>query len=443
VRGLVLASPHSRSGKTTLTLGLLRALARAGHRVASAKSGPDYIDPAFHAAASGMPCFNLDTWAMRPQLLAALARQLGRQSELILCEGAMGLFDGLGATETGSTAELAERLGWPVVLVVDVAGQGASVTALLEGFARHRPDVRVAGVIFNRVGSARHGTVLAEATRSALPELAILGHVPRDPGLALPERHLGLVQAGEHSNLEAFLDRAAGIVAESCDLEGIVALARPARLAEPRAEIAPLPPLGQRIAVARDVAFGFAYRSVLEGWREAGAELLPFSPLADETPGGNADAVYLPGGYPELHAGQLAANRRFLAGLRAAAARGATVYGECGGFMVLGQALVDAQGECHPMAGLLPVTTSFAKPSLHLGYREARLAGATPLGAAGTGFRGHEFHYASLVETEGPPLFQVTDGAGISLGLVGAVRGSVMGSFLHLIDRAELAARNG
>ena len=433
MRGLVLASPHSRSGKTTLTLGLLRALARAGHRVASAKSGPDYIDPAFHAAASGAPCFNLDTWAMRPQLLAALVRQLGRQSELILCEGAMGLFDGLGATETASTAELAERLGWPVVLVVDVAGQGASVTALLEGFARHRPDVRVAGVIFNRVGSARHGTVLAEATRAALPELAILGHVPRDPGLALPERHLGLVQAGEHSHLEAFLDRAAGIVA----------LARPARLAEPRAEIAPLPPLGQRIAVARDVAFGFAYRSVLEGWREAGAEFLPFSPLADDMPVGNADAVYLPGGYPELHAGRLAANRRFLAGLRAAGARGATVYGECGGFMVLGQALVDAQGERHPMAGLLPVTTSFAKRSLHLGYREARLAGATPLGAAGTRFRGHEFHYASLVETEGQPLFQVTDGAGISLGLAGAVRGSVMGSFLHLIDRGELAARNG
>ena len=443
MRGLVLASPHSRSGKTTLTLGLLHALARAGHRVASAKSGPDYIDPAFHAAASGMPCFNLDTWAMRPELLEALVRQLGRQSELILCEGAMGLFDGLGAAEVGSSADLAERLGWPVVLAVDAAGQGASVTALLEGFSRHRAGVRVAGVIFNRVGSARHGTVLAEATRVALPGLAILGCVPRDPALALPERHLGLVQAGEHRDLEGFLERAARIIGGACDLDAIVALAQPARLGDARAKVAPLPPLGQRTAVARDVAFGFAYRSVLEGWREAGAEFLPFSPLADEMPGSNADAVYLPGGYPELHAGQLAANRRFLAGLRAAAARGATVYGECGGFMVLGQALVDAQGERHPMAGLLPVTTSFAKPSLHLGYREARLACATPLGPAGTGYRGHEFHYASLVETEGPPLFQVTDGAGTLLGLAGAVRGSVMGSFLHLIDRAELAARNG
>jgi cobyrinic acid a,c-diamide synthase len=443
VRGLILASPHSGSGKTTLTLGLLRALTRAGHRVASAKSGPDYIDPAFHAAASRAPCFNLDTWAMRPELVAALVRRLGREGELILCEGAMGLFDGLGATEIGSTADLAERLGWPVVLAVDASGLGASVTALLEGFSQHRTSVRVAGVIFNRVGSARHGAVLTEATRTALPELAILGTVPRDPALALPERHLGLVQAGEHGDLDGFLERAARVVSEACDMEALVALARPSRLAEPSAKVAPLPPLGQRIAVARDVAFGFAYRSILEGWREAGAEFLPFSPLADEMPGRNVDAVYLPGGYPELHAGQLAANRRFLEGLRAAAARGAAVYGECGGFMVLGQGLIDAQGERHSMAGLLPVTSSFAKPTLHLGYREARLACATPLGSAGAGFRGHEFHYASLVETEGPPLFQVADGAGTPLGQAGAARGLVMGSFLHLIDRAELPARNG
>jgi len=443
VRGLVLASPHSRSGKTTLTLGLLRALTRAGYRVASAKSGPDYIDPAFHAAAAGAPCLNLDAWAMRPELLEALVRQLGRDSELILCEGAMGLFDGLGASETGSTAELAERLGWPVVLVVDAAAQGASVTALLEGFVRHRAGVRVVGVIFNRVGSARHGAVLAEATQAALPELAILGRVPRDPTLKLPERHLGLVQAGETDDLGSFLERAARIVGEACDLGALAALARPARVAETRTAIAPLPPLGQRIAVARDVAFAFTYRAVLEGWRGAGAELAFFSPLADEEPGYDADAIYLPGGYPELHAGRLAGNRRFLEGLRASAARGATIYGECGGFMVLGQGLVDAGGERHPMAGLLPVTTGFAKPSLHLGYREARLAGATPLGPAGASFRGHEFHYAGLVETGGAPLFDASDGAGTPLGPSGTVRGSVMGSFLHLIDRAELAARNG
>ncbi|HLJ19828.1 MAG TPA: cobyrinate a,c-diamide synthase, partial [Stellaceae bacterium] len=226
-RALVIASPHSGSGKTTLTLGLLRALKQAGHRIVSAKSGPDYIDPAFHAAATGAPCLNLDAWAMRPASLDALVRQLCRAGELILCEGAMGLFDGVGGTETGSTADLAARFGWPVVLVVDASRQGASVAALLEGFSRHRGEVHIAGVIFNRVGSARHGALLAAATRAALPELAVLGAVFRDPALALPNRHLGLVQAGEHADLEAFLERAAGAVRDACALEALVALARP------------------------------------------------------------------------------------------------------------------------------------------------------------------------------------------------------------------------
>lgn len=435
-RGLVIASPHSGSGKTTLTLGLLRALKRAGHGVVSAKSGPDYIDPAFHTAATGTSCLNLDAWAMRPALLDALARQLGRAGELILCEGAMGLFDGVGSTEKGSTADLAARFGWPVVLVVDASRQGASVAALLEGFVRHRRDVHIAGVIFNRVGSDRHGAILTQATRTALPELAIFGVLPRDETLALPSRHLGLVQAGEHGDLGAFLERAANAASNSCDLPGLVSLARSAGLPETNETVSPLPPLGQRIAVARDVAFGFAYESVLEGWREAGAELGVFSPLADEAPAADADAVYLPGGYPELHAGRLAASQHFLAGLRASAARGAAIYGECGGFMVLGRALIDAEGGRHAMAGLLPTVTSFAKPMLHLGYREMQLGSAGPLGAAGATFRGHEFHYASQIESDGSALFHARDGEGASLGSTGAIQGSVMGSFMHLIDQA-------
>ncbi|HXP13537.1 MAG TPA: cobyrinate a,c-diamide synthase [Stellaceae bacterium] len=443
-RGLILAGPHSGSGKTTLTLALLRALARAGQRVVSAKAGPDYIDPAFHAAASGAPCLNLDSWAMRPQLLETLVRRLERASEFILCEGTMGLFDGVGSSERGSTAELAQRLGWPVVLVVDAARQGASVAALLEGFAGHRADVTVAGVIFNRVGSARHREILAEATRAALPNLVVLGAVPRDPALTLPERHLGLVQAGEHADLDRFLDGAADIVDATCNLRGLAALAQRARLSGANEIAAPLPPLGQRIAIAADVAFAFAYPAVLEGWRHAGAELNTFSPLADEAPDAGADAVYLPGGYPELHAGRIAANRRFLGGLRDRASAGATIYGECGGYMVLGEGLIDAEGERHAMAGLLPVTTSFAERSLHLGYREMRLIQATPLGTAGTAFRGHEFHYAKVAGPEGAaPLFETSDGMGAPLSAVGAIQGSVLGSFLHLVDRAELSARIG
>ncbi|MGE5201383.1 MAG: cobyrinate a,c-diamide synthase [Acidobacteriota bacterium] len=442
-RGLVLASPHSRSGKTVLALALLRALARAGTRVVSAKAGPDYIDAAFHAAASGAACLNLDCWAMRPALLRALVRRLADAGELVLCEGVMGLFDGVGASETGSTAELAERLGWPVVLAVDAAQQAASVAALLEGFVRHRPGVRIAGVVFNRVASARHAEILASATRAALPKLAILGAVPRDPGLVLPERHLGLVQASEHPELEIFLDRAAAIIAAHCDLAGIAALAQPARLDGGNAAPIPLPPLGQRIAVARDRAFAFAYPAVIEGWRAAGAEVAPFSPLADEAPDPAADAVYLPGGYPELHAGRIAANARFLAGLRSLAAKRAAIYGECGGYMVLGQGLVDAEGARHAMAGLLPVVTSFAARRRHLGYREAALARTTPLGTVGARFRGHEFHYATVVEENGKPLFQAQDGSGAALGAMGTVAGSVLGSFLHLIDRVDLPARIG
>lgn len=442
-RGLILASPHSGSGKTVLTLALLRALARRGTRVVSAKAGPDYIDPAFHAAASGAACLNLDCWAMRPALLQALVRRLAAAGELVLCEGVMGLFDGVGASEAGSTAELAERLGWPVVLAVDAARQAASVAALLEGFTRHRAGVRIAGVVFNRVASLRHAEILATATRAALPELAILGAVPRDPGLALPQRHLGLVQASEHPELEAFLDRAAEIVAAHCDLSGLVALATPPRLDGGNEAPIPLPPLGQRIAVAQDRAFAFAYPAIIEGWRAAGAEVAFFSPLADEAPDPTASAAYLPGGYPELHAGRIAANSHFLAGLRSLAARGVAIYGECGGYMVLGQGLIDAEGARYAMAGLLPVVTSFAAQRRHLGYREAALPLATPLGAAGARFRGHEFHYAAVVEESGTPLFQAQDGSGTALGAMGTVAGSVMGSFLHLIDRVDLPARIG
>lgn len=433
--GLILAAPASGSGKTTLTLALLRHLRRAGRHIASAKAGPDYIDPAFHAAASGKPCFNLDAWAMRHETIAALVAALEREAELVLCEGAMGLFDGAGNAGLGSTGDLAALTGWPVVLVVDVAGQSGSAAALLRGFLSHRPDVPVKGVIFNRVGGPRHAAMLESSVRTALPYLPILGHLPRHAELALPERHLGLVQAAEHPDLDGFLNRAADCVAAAIDLERLVALARPSSLAAlPAAQ--PLPPLGRRIAVARDTAFAFAYPAMLGGWESAGAALSFFSPLADEAPSAEADAVFLPGGYPELHARAIAGNRRFLSGLRSAAERGVAIYGECGGYMVLGRGLVDAAGARHEMAALLPLETSFAERRRHLGYREARLTAPGPLGAAGTLFRGHEFHYATIVaEGDGATLFSTADADGVALAATGRRQGAVMGSFLHLVDR--------
>lgn len=436
-RGIIIAAPASGCGKTTVTLGLLRHLRRAGRSVASAKVGPDYIDPAFHAAASGRSCPNIDSWAMRPEVAAAALADVGAEVEIVVCEGVMGLFDGAasGSNERdGSTADLARLTGWPVVLVVDARAQAASAAAVVRGFASHARDVTVGGVIFNRIGGQRHGDILRGAMAENLPEIPVLGCLPRHDDLQLPERHLGLVQAGEHPELEQFLERAADWIGGHLDVPALIGLAAPVH-ALPASRVAALPPLGQRIAVARDEAFAFCYPRILEGWRDAGADVMPFSPLAGEAPANDADAIYLPGGYPELHAGRLAGCESFLEGLRSAAGRGASLFGECGGYMVLGTALTDADGQRHAMAGLLPVETSFAERKLHLGYRRVTLSAASPLGVAGAAYRGHEFHYTAILgEGPGEPLFQAWDAEGHDLGTCGLRVGSTMGSFIHLID---------
>ena len=433
--GLIVAAPKSGSGKTLIVAGLLRHFRRRGLKVAAAKVGPDYIDPTFHARASGAPCVNLDPWAMRPATLASLIGDLESGAELVLCEGVMGLFDGAGPDgEAGSTAALARLAAWPVVLVVDASGQGASVAALVAGFARHDPAVPLAGVILNRVASGRHRVLLTQAIARHLPDLPVLGAVPADPTLALPARHLGLVPAGEVEEADALIGRAAAQIAEAIDGDRLTALARRSRLGSSPTKPG-LKPLGQHIAVGRDDAFLFTYEAVLTGWRRQGASLSFFSPLAGEAPPREADAIYLPGGYPELHAGRLAAAAAFLGGLRAAAKAGKPIYGECGGYMVLGETLTDAGGQSYRVAGLLPVSTSFAERRRHLGYRTARLLEAGPLGSAGTRFRGHEFHYASIVAEDGAdPLFEIADAGGNDLGHAGLRRGSVAGSFIHLID---------
>jgi cobyrinic acid a,c-diamide synthase len=424
--GLVLAAPSSGSGKTTLALGLARHFRNSGLDVACAKSGPDYIDPAFHQAASGRPCVNLDRWAMRAETLASLIRQAGR-ADFVICEGAMGLYDGVGAEGTGSTAELARFAGWPVVLVVDARGIGASAGPLVAGFARARGAPAIAGAIFNRVGAPSHAALLRDALALHAPEVPFLGAVPRDAGLAHPERHLGLVQARERADLETFLDRAAGIVAAHVDVVALRAAAGTSPRVANRSTA--LPPLGQRIAIARDDAFAFVYAHVLDGWRDAGAEISFFAPLDGQTPDPSCDAIFLPGGYPELHAGKLAA-APFLSALS-----GRTVFGECGGYMVLGESLIDAHGTRHAMAGLLPLETSFAARKLHLGYRHATLEADHVLGKRGTAFKAHEFHYTSILrEGPGEKLFTLRDARGADLGSAGLRAGAVSGSFIHLID---------
>jgi len=439
--GLIIAAPASGSGKTLVTAGLLRHLRGRGVKVAAAKAGPDFIDPTYLALASGEPCLNLDVWAMRSETLARLVAELEAASDLVLCEGVMGLFDGTGAeAETGSTAELARLTGWPIVLVVDAHGQAVSVAALLRGFTTHDPAVPIGGVIFNRIASGRHRSLLEAAVKRHLPDLACLGALPADPTLILPSRHLGLVPAGEAGNHDpdGVIDRTAALIGAELDVARLLRLAQPSTLDD----LPPspgIPPLGHRIAVARDDAFCFAYPALIEGWRRDGAELGFFSPLANEPPDAAADAVYLPGGYPELWADRLAAAEAFAAGLRRAAADGTTIYGECGGYMVLGEYLIDAEGRRRRMTGLLPLATSFADRRLHLGYRCATLLDSAPLGAAGSCFRGHEFHYATVVDRgTADPLLSVKDAAGEDLGAYGLRRGSVFGSFIHLVD-----CRNG
>jgi cobyrinic acid a,c-diamide synthase len=426
--GLMIAAPSSGSGKTTVTLGLLRALARRGFSIAPGKAGPDYIDPAFHTAASGKPCLNYDPWAMRPELLLANAAGATEDGSTLIVEAMMGLYDG-AADGTGSPADLAATLGLAVILVVDCARLSHSVAALVRGYMDHRDDVRVAGVILNRVGSDRHEAMLRDALdRAAVP---IFGLLRQDGALTLPERHLGLVQAGEHGALETFIDHAAMGVGSGCDVDAIVAMASPL-LTDSPSEAKALRPLGQRIAVARDVAFAFTYEHLLSGWRRQGAEISFFSPLDDQVPDAAADAIYLPGGYPELHAERLASASNFRAAMRAAAGRAVPIFGECGGYMALGEGLVAADGRRYEMLGLLPLVTSFAERKRHLGYRRV-----TPIdnGFFEGPMTAHEFHYSTIVsEGAAEPLFAVADAAGVDLGRAGLRRGNVAGSFMHLID---------
>ncbi len=419
--GWLVAAPRSGGGKTTLTLGLVAALRRRGVAVRTAKCGPDYIDPAFHAAASGAPGVNLDSWAMPPAMLDALFAEACAGAEVLIVESAMGLFDGVAGPpgRTGSGADIAARFGLPVLLVLDVSGQAQTAAAVAAGLAGFDPRVRVGGVVLNRVGSDKHRRAVEAAMR-----LPVLGAIPRDAGLALPERHLGLVQAGEHPALAAQLERLADMAERCLD---IPALLLPLPLAgEGRGEGgAHIPPPGQRIALAQDAAFTFTYPHVLAAWRAAGAELLPFSPLADAPPPPGADCCWLPGGYPELHAPALAAAQRFAAGLRDFAAT-RPVHGECGGYMALGACLTTADGAIHAMAGLLSHATSFATRTLHLGYRRALLPGGA--------VRGHEFHYATLADPGTDAAYaMVEDAAGVPLGPAGGRRGRVTGSFFHAI----------
>ncbi|SEE48134.1 cobyrinate a,c-diamide synthase [Bradyrhizobium erythrophlei] len=429
--GLVISAPASGVGKTTLTLALARAYRNRGLKVQCLKSGPDYIDPAFHAVATGRASVNIDSWAMSRDAIAHLANR-GADADLVLAEGSMGLFDGVamhGVSGTGATADIAEMMGWPVLLVIDPSGQAQTAAAVAAGLRDFRAGVRLAGVVLNRVASARHEALVRSAMAGA--GIPVLGALPRHAEIALPKRHLGLVQAEEQAEIDGLIDEAARFVVEHVDLDAVL---QSARAWSPQSAVRSLDitPPGQRIALARDAAFSFVYPHMLEAWRAAGAEIVTFSPLADEGPDADADVCWLPGGYPELHAARLASNKRFLGQLRAFAET-KPVHGECGGYMVLGAALTDAEGVRHEMAGLLGLETSYAKRRMHLGYRLAELVAAMPGHGPGARLRGHEFHYSTIIAQPDTPLAVVRDATGAIVAETGSRRGNATGTFFHLI----------
>ncbi|MGC1497534.1 MAG: cobyrinate a,c-diamide synthase [Sulfitobacter sp.] len=437
--GLLISAPASGTGKTTLMLGLLAALKEQGVNVQPFKSGPDYIDPAFHTAASGRASFNLDSWSMdRARIDGLVGNAMG--ADLILAEGSMGLFDGVaipGACGNGASADVAAMMGWPVVLVLDVSGAAQSVAATALGFRMMRPDVTLAGVVLNRVASPRHEALVRVGMEQV--GVTVLGSLPRKTSIEMPERHLGLVQAGEQENLPQLLAEAAAFVAEHVDIAALRAAAAGIMTDAPAP--AKIPPPGGRIALAQDNAFAFVYPHLLAGWRAAGAEIIPFSPLADEAPDMSADICWLPGGYPELHAGKLAAASNFRAGLQAFA-QTKPVHGECGGYMAMGAGIIDKDGVRHEMAGLLGLETSFAKRKMHLGYRKADLNAAIPGHDARARLRGHEFHYASILAEPDAPLAHITDSNDLDVPETGSLRtfdggGRATGTFFHMIAEAS------
>jgi cobyrinic acid a,c-diamide synthase len=430
-RGLIISAPASGVGKTTLTLALARAYRDRGLTVQCFKSGPDYIDPAFHAAATGRVSVNIDSWAMTRETIEALVAR-GADADLALTEGSMGLFDGVavpGVSGTGATADIAAITGWPVLLVIDPSGQAQTAAAVAAGLRDFRPSVRLAGVVLNRVASPRHEDLVRRALTDA--GIAVFGALPRHAEIELPKRHLGLVQAEEQKDIDHLIGEAARFIIQHVDLDAVLQSAGNWS-AKPASGSANLTPPGQRIALARDAAFSFIYPHMLEAWRAAGAEISTFSPLADEGPDAGADVCWLPGGYPELHAGRLSANKRFQRALTSFAET-RPVHGECGGYMVMGAALTDADGVGHAMTGLLGLQTSFAQRRMHLGYRLAELAAPIPGHRAGARLRGHEFHYSTILAQPDAPLALVRDATGATIAETGSRRGSVTGTFFHLI----------
>jgi cobyrinic acid a,c-diamide synthase len=420
---IVVAGTHSGVGKTTVATGLMAAMRQRGQRVAPAKVGPDFIDPGYHALACGRPGRNLDAWMCGPELIRPLAGRASTGAEILIVEGVMGLFDGAADGTPSSTADVAQILAAPVVLVVDCSAQAGSVAALVHGFATFQPRLNVAGVVLNRLASAGHERMVREALASMPVPMAVVGALHRDERLAWRDRHLGLIPVAERPlEVGAALDLLAETIRTSCDLDAIEALARSAAPLEVDDPPRPRQVGHARVAIAAGKAFTFAYPDNAEALAAAGAEIVGFDPLVDERlPEGTA-AIVVGGGFPEVLADQLSANTPLLCDVRQHVAAGLHVWAECGGLLWLARSL-----DGHPLAGVLP-TDALMTDRLTLGYRTATCRVATPLGAAGTVLRGHEFHYSKV--TPAGDALQVRGLLGGGVG--GFATPALLASYVHV-----------
>lgn len=430
---LVIAAPASGSGKSTIATGLMAALAK-DHAVQGFKVGPDYIDPGYHTAATGRISRNLDTWMVSHRQVKTTFARAAAGADLAIVEGVMGLFDGYEArTESGSSAEVAKLLRAPVVLVLDVRKMARSAGALALGCRDFDPELNVAGVICNNVGSERHAQWVTEAVESV--GLPVLGCIPRSKGLEIPERHLGLHTAIERpAQVQEFLDCAAELVGRNVDLAKLWAIARqapPIEAEEPPAVRPVTSPV--RLAVARDEGFCFYYEDSLDLLRSAGAEIAFFSPLRDSALPEGAAGLYLGGGYPELYAAELAQNRAMGEAIRKAHGEGMPIYAECGALMYLTESITNLEGRAYPMLGLLP-GRSLMQRRLKMGYRLVTARSDSLLLSRGEQVRGHEFHYSEWVDCPAdlPYAYRVTPRRGEASRPEGFVRDNLLASYVHL-----------
>ena len=429
---LCISSSMTGSGKTVFTSALIKSLMNNGYSVSAGKIGPDYIDPTYTRYITNRAVFNYDTWAMTDEKIRYLIQQSTKKNDVHIIEGVMGLFDGT-KNQSSSTAEFVKKFKIPVLLILDASGQSQTLAATCKGIMDYDCEINFIGVILNNISSKRHYNLINEELEKS--KVKVLGYLPKSDDLIFPRRHLGLFLAEYVENYQYLINCAASLIEKYIDIEEIVKLSNTKNNEQDYIITGPGKAsvnLGQRISIAKDPSFSFIYDNTLSQWIEEGREIDFFSPLEDEGPSTNCTGVYLPSGYPELNCEKLVNCNNFMKLMKSAAEQKKFIYGECGGYMVLGKSIIDKDNKEHVMLGLLNLVTSFNKRKLSLGYKKV-MARESNCFIEGKTYMCHEYHYSSIIEESGKHLFESVNEDGIHRKY-GLVNKNVFGSFLHVID---------